>query len=712
MCVTAIFLYAAASRAISKQVQQLETNYAIQLESQSHAASIPMWNMDYETVEKILIGMSQSPDFLAGAFYDENGLEISKIQREGSDISSVQEAIPLSHDILYSFQGKEQKIGRMDLIVSKERVAAFADQETRWGITALFILVGLLWSLITVAVQRVIITPLGQMTQTFKDIAAGQEQVIVPYQERHDEIGDLARSAEVFQLTSQENINLERSKKEQAEKANRLKDSFLMRMSHELRTPLNGILGFSQLAQQSKLTDLAKQQIGDVIHLSKRMLSLVDDLLDFSNIENNAVKIVTAPKKWEKIVENLIVEAHPQVRENNNDILMTCGVNMPKHVTVDEKRVRQVLSHLINNACKFTTNGTIHVHVDYFECARDMKSLGRMRFIVADTGIGMDEKFTCCVGDSFSQEDDSITRQYKGIGIGLAIVSRVVEMMGSKLRCSSVKGVGSKFWFDLPVQDVTHEKLYTPLQIMTPVWLLRGGNRGAWHDILSKQLSLWGGVSCVFETREDLQDAITSYNGTGRPIVMVHNDMMDSTFREIERNEKCYFVIVSSAQEVLVENLVIQQVKTPLTPATLHEIIKYCVGLPRTTVSTPKEFVKMRVLVVEDDLMNQKLAEAYLKKMGCEVCLAENGKIAVERFQKEDFDIILMDMMMPVMDGVTAAKQIRAHQKKASAIPIIAVTANAYEEDKQKCLDVGMNGYVPKPYSFEQLEEEINRVLH
>ena len=715
--VVASFLYITEERAVTQRVNYLKVSNDLLVSNQAKAAILPMWNIDYTAIEEILQALSDSPDFISGAFYDDKGFAVAALSvRSVSDLDNVYK---ISKNIEYLYQNEKLYLGHLEMMVSLDSVNAFANQELRWGITILIAMVFVLMVLIMLVMHYFVTSPLITVSKTFTSIAAGDMDVNIPMQARKDEIGDLVRAAQIFRNKSTEIVEYERNKKEQAQVANQAKNTFLMRISHELRTPLNGILGFADMMKENA-SNQNKEYIRTICTLGQKMLCQVDDLLDFSGIENNKIRIAPEAVNWANLVERVIMDAKSEIETNNNEFLFISDIDIPREINMDGRRVEQVLRHLLKNAMKFTKDGSVAVNVR--QLALNNENI-KLRFSVEDNGEGIDREFQTKMFETFTQEDESATRRFGGIGMGLAISIGLVKLMGSKIQVESEKGEGSTFFFDLDLTVACHEVSLTSLQKMkSDVWVWDVSAN--WRDHVVKQVKRLGLNVRGFDDLNMLRRQLRSVNPNNSIIVLVNPRYslanVVERLTEIQQDDRCRLIVFQDDNQ---EERIIEKAKSlpkPFMVTTLHNALyEIFMGveegaLEGTAAPATKKAISqgMQVLVVEDDLVNQKLATTMLEKMGYNVEVANNGKEAVEVYAKRVFDFILMDMMMPVMDGLQATRAIRRFRGEKGSIPIIAVTANAYEADKDECFKAGMNGYISKPYDLNRLEGEIMRVMH
>ncbi|MBQ0799677.1 MAG: response regulator [Porticoccaceae bacterium] len=515
-----------------------------------------------------------------------------------------------------------------------------------------------------------------------------------------------------------------------AEEASRAKSEFLATMSHEIRTPLNGVLGMAEIMEHTAL-DAAQREYLQIISQSGRtLLELINDILDFSKIEAGTLDFNFSDFDLRDLIEEVgAVFAEPAQKKN---VEMVCSVppDMNLIVNSDVTRVRQILSNLVSNAVKFTEHGMVKLGVEVLERLGDKAQL---RFEVRDTGIGIPEDMLEQIFQSFSQADGSTTRKYGGTGLGLAIVKQVVELAGGKVGVDSKPGLGTIFTVDLWVgaKEFESGEFQQTINQMPNLKVLVVDDLSVNREIVVNQLRIWG-VDCHeaasgAEALRLLRIAVDGGRGYDIVLLDYHMPEMDGLQFATAVSEDSVLagipmIMLSSvhnlgSRESLKEVGILSYLTKPVRQTDLfNALVNLASGLDKKDdeedlkADQQKKAINAKVLVVEDNVVNQKVARAVFDWLGADITIANNGEEAFTLRKKFDYDMIFMDCQMPVMDGYQASQAIRQWEQEtegAGHIAIIALTANAIEGDREKCLDAGMDDYLSKPFNAEQIRQKI-----
>ncbi|QHG63918.1 hybrid sensor histidine kinase/response regulator [Pseudomonas putida] len=722
--------YASEDASINREVRAL-------LQISHNPASRIAYNIDSELALELTRGLLQSPAIIRARLIDNNDTVLADVERP-----RLHDRYRLLSDFLFGEQRQfkerlflthmpEEYLGTLYLDVDTYAFGSrFLD---RAGVTLLngfarsLVLTGILLALFHRLLTKPLVTVIAALTGR-DPRQPGQTRVDCPPGHELDEIGVLVRvanqqfvsmSTEIQQRRTAENrltqylneledivsarteelkasnSRLSQSNQELEEARQRALDmaqaraAFLANMSHEIRTPLNGMLGMIALALDSPLAGEQRQQLSIAHDSGKVLVELLNDILDLSKFDAGQLELERIPFDMGAMVEdtaNLLSQNAAQSVE------LTCLIadNFPSSVLGDPTRVRQVVSNLLSNALKFTRFGRVDVRL--------VTIVGGVRLEVRDTGIGIPEAAQARIFQPFTQAGAGITRQYGGTGLGLALTRNLCKAMQGHLHIQSEPGFGSRFSAELPL--TTHTEAMAPTALQGKVVALSDAGSGL-SELLQGLLPGWG----LDYQRHDSNTALDN------SIDLLITDDLEQLFR-LRPALKAPILLVTAYGNFLpgeqsAQLAPLHQLARPLARNALYQTLRRTLQghAPEHPLATPLLTAadgRARILLVEDNPVNQLVAKGMLAKLGCQVQVATQGVEALEWLEREDFDLVLMDCNMPVMDGYEASRRIR-QSGRWPELPIVALTANAMPEERERCRAAGMSDYLAKPFRREEL---------
>lgn len=731
------------------------------VDNQVESLSVALWYLDDTLIKQMIDSWRDDLDVYSIKIVDTKNNVLGELKRNSDlykksnsiiDFLEQEDFVKISRPIMYG----DERLGFATFVISKKRLYLEAQDHLEDGLTILF---GLLItiSLITyIGVNMVVTKPLVYLVKEMLKITKGQFPNHIRYTSRSDEIGIMAKALLVFKDNAKIKIDLEKAQqkakseqrlkeieylnslrvaKEKAESANVAKSEFLANMSHELRTPLNGILGMLSVLESEELTYAQKENVNIAKSSSRSLLTLINDILDFSKIESGNITLETHNFSLRELMHEVSDVVHFQVKEKRIELNFYVDNDIPETLQGDSFRFKQILLNLTNNAVKFTDEGTVNVIASL---DRLNGNCCRFKIYVTDSGIGIKQEDISKLFNRFSQADSSDLKKHAGTGLGLVIAKKLAKMMKGDIAVASIFGKGTVFCVDVSMVAVHPDNgddfdgkevdLCSCSSNTNAIVILENEEH---RSNLTNMLSA-AGVNVLdasilnspaifdFETKVEEQKEVINF-------VFVEENYLKAyyqDFNDVVEEHPLFAEIVPIVPEGQQSSISQNYIKETASPNDLAAFFLEYESFDKLDIDIQydekeekqdlvqeeyiADFGAKNVLIAEDNKVNQLVVSKFLDKYNFNIDFADDGLIAIEKYKEKDYDLVFMDCQMPNCDGFEATRQIKLIQAETGkSSVIVALTAKVFAEDRQECLQAGMDDFIFKPIDAELLEETL-----
>lgn len=663
--------------------------------------------------------VDKAPEIEAITIYNKRGVTLTQWLK--SDNIDQSWCLDFSHNVVLDGESFGRITLKWNVKQQQEEIRAYAAKIYIYAAT-----MSLIQALIVVAlINGLVVAPIKQIHDHLLGLKTNKSEGTLNIVAAR-ELTDLGNSANELGTI----LELRKQKERELEEASKAKSEFLANMSHELRTPMNGVLGMLSLLKGTKLDPEQIEQIKIATTSGRSLLTLINDILDFSKVEAGKLEFEKIDFDLEELVEGCSLALTEQASSKNLELLCDINGDIKQTVNGDPTRLRQVITNLMGNAVKFTSEGEVKISVEQI---RKNNNNATLLFTVSDTGVGIQQSALKSVFESFEQADGSTTRKFGGTGLGLAISRKLIEGMGGTIGVKSTIGEGSDFWFEItmPISGTSLTEKAKSKPVNASRILLIENNKAS-AGLISRLLGELSLETVIVNSGKEALETLRHSIASRTPPEMILfsaklSDMPGEIFVRCMEADPLFDNIKLVPMAYVTEQLpeffphknerIAALITKPVKRSELGLILESAISgkvenqniQDELITARLKTYSELNVLVVEDNAINQEVALGMLGKIGFNGDVADNGQEGVDAIANGNFDLILMDCQMPVLDGYEATKAIREREivNGESRIPIIALTANAMIGDSEKCLAAGMDDYMSKPFEEHVLEEKI-----